>query len=259
MARRSALYFVAGVAAASVIGLTTDQILQNIYDSSNQALRTNVVAGGGSGGATPTPVATATPLTFGTSGVVAVFGSPELQSSAGSTCASGFATGLSASGVWTCATPVPPAPDATATPQPTATPVTPQYRAALYTGSASNNMGAGGINNFVALGTDTAPSTTETQKEAIFPIAFTATNLLCYVNVAPASGKNWVFTMRTGTCGASLSNSTLTCTITGNGSLQTCTDTHSVSISANQCVSMNGVGVSSPAVSTFSCSVEADY
>jgi hypothetical protein len=37
-----------GVLAASIIGLTTDQILQNVYDSTNTALRINVVIRGAS-------------------------------------------------------------------------------------------------------------------------------------------------------------------------------------------------------------------
>jgi hypothetical protein len=76
-------------------------------------------------GAPATPVAapTATPLVFGTPGVIPIYGSPELQPYAGSTCPTpGFATSLSAAGALGCATPIPATPASTATPAPTATP-----------------------------------------------------------------------------------------------------------------------------------------
>ena len=38
-----------GIFAASVLGLTGDEILRNVYDSNNTALRANIVAGGGTG------------------------------------------------------------------------------------------------------------------------------------------------------------------------------------------------------------------
>ena len=38
-----------GIFAASVLGLTGDEILRNVYDSTNTALRANIVAGGGGG------------------------------------------------------------------------------------------------------------------------------------------------------------------------------------------------------------------
>lgn len=43
------VYLLIGVLAASVLGITTDQILQNVYDSVNTALRANIVAGSAGG------------------------------------------------------------------------------------------------------------------------------------------------------------------------------------------------------------------
>lgn len=76
--------------------------------------------------ATPIPaVATATPLVFGTPGVVALFGSPELQPYVGFTPSTGFVTGLDKFGAPTLATPVPPTPVPTATPIPAVATPTP--------------------------------------------------------------------------------------------------------------------------------------
>lgn len=91
------LSLVLGFSLLAAFGITTDQIMQNVYDSTNTALRTNLVAGG-SGAATPTP------LVFGTPGVIPVFAATELGSYAGATCPTPqVATGISASGALTCA------------------------------------------------------------------------------------------------------------------------------------------------------------
>lgn len=44
------LSLVLGFSLLAAFGITTDQIMQNVYDSTNTALRTNLVAGGGGGG-----------------------------------------------------------------------------------------------------------------------------------------------------------------------------------------------------------------
>lgn len=49
MSRKSLAFLLVGVLSASVLGITTDQIIQNVYDSANTALRANIVAGGTGG------------------------------------------------------------------------------------------------------------------------------------------------------------------------------------------------------------------
>lgn len=97
-------WVIAGTVLALFLAFTTDQILNNVYDSSNTALRTKLVSGGG----TPVAVGTATPLNFGTPGVLAAFAATELGAYPGSACTPpALALSTSAAGVWTCATPVP--------------------------------------------------------------------------------------------------------------------------------------------------------
>lgn len=61
---------------------------------------------GGSGGNTPTPQPTATPLVFGTPGQIPVFANPELGTFAGSTCPTPqIAVAIDPSGALTCGTP----------------------------------------------------------------------------------------------------------------------------------------------------------
>lgn len=90
------VYLLIGVLAASALGITTDQILQNVYDSSNTALRTNIVAGGGGGGFI---------TGSGTSPDLAAFSSSTgITNYAGTgACGAGTAiTALSAAGAATC-------------------------------------------------------------------------------------------------------------------------------------------------------------
>ena len=97
-------WVLAGVVLALFLAFTTDQILNNVYDSSNTALRTKLVSGGG----TPVAVGTATPLAFGTPGVLVAFAATELGAYPGAACTPpALALSSSASGAWTCATPVP--------------------------------------------------------------------------------------------------------------------------------------------------------
>lgn len=68
------LSLVLGFSLLAAFGITTDQIMQNVYDSTNTALRTNLVAGGGSGSVGPGTVnniAKFTPstTTIGNSGI----------------------------------------------------------------------------------------------------------------------------------------------------------------------------------------------
>jgi len=110
-----------GILAASLLGLTTDQILQNVYDSTHTALRANIVTGGSSGTVTST----------GTAGHLAVLDSAtNITNYAGAACATpGLVKSIGVDGSVACNTPVPtativstPTPRATDTPAPTATP-----------------------------------------------------------------------------------------------------------------------------------------
>lgn len=95
MNRGKILSFCLGFVLLVAFGLTTDQILQNVYDSSNTALRTNLVAGGGGG--TITGSGTAPNLAAWSS-------SSALTNYAGATCPTPqVATGISAAGALTCA------------------------------------------------------------------------------------------------------------------------------------------------------------
>lgn len=87
--------FFLGLILLVAFGITTDQILQNVYDSSNTALRTNLVAGGSGGTVTGT----------GTAPDLAAWSSASaLTNYAGATCPTPqVATGISASGALTCA------------------------------------------------------------------------------------------------------------------------------------------------------------
>ena len=79
----------------SLLALTTDQIIQSVYDSANTALRANVVVGSSGGTVTGT----------GTSGSIAIWnGTTALTNYAGSSaCGAGsFVTALSAAGAATC-------------------------------------------------------------------------------------------------------------------------------------------------------------
>lgn len=60
-----ALSFLIGLTVMLLVGYTTDQIIQNVYDSTNTALRANVVAGGGGsvGPGTVNTIAKFTPST----------------------------------------------------------------------------------------------------------------------------------------------------------------------------------------------------
>lgn len=207
---------------------------------------------------------TATPLTFGTNGVIPVFGATEFGSYAGATCASGFVTVVSAAGAVTCATPVPATPQptptsvSTATPQPTVTPVSPSYRHTLSTASGATNLTTAGAANTGGFGFSSMGNT-ESIREMPIAIAVTAKNLYCYWAIAPASGKTWTATLRSGTCAGTMSDSTVTCTLTGNGSLQTCSDTtHSLAVSANQCATVNIVASGTPTATNAVCNYEID-
>lgn len=90
------LSLLVGVAAASVVGLTTDQILQNVYDSSNTALRANIVAGGGGGGGFISGTLTSPDLVVAT-------GTTTVGNYAGSNCSAGTGvSAISAAGTATC-------------------------------------------------------------------------------------------------------------------------------------------------------------
>lgn len=128
-----ARWFLAGTVLVILVGITTDQIMNNVYDSSNTALRAEIVSGGG------TPVA---PVTgSGTTGDLASWSSSSaLTNYAGAACTPpALALSSSAAGVWTCATPVPAA-TPTAGAGGGASPVTISLANASSTGTTVNKL-----------------------------------------------------------------------------------------------------------------------
>lgn len=255
-------WWLLGLFVASMLGITTEQIFQNVYDPVNVALRGNIVVGGG-GGATPVPQPTATPLAFGANGVVPVFAATEFGSYAGASCVSGFLTAIDGGGALTCATPVPAAPAATptlvptATPQPTATPRSPVYRSLVTSGTTSLVANGPQTTQFAPFGGSSDTGSNQPNYEVPVPIAATVKNLSCYLTTAPGVGNSWTIALWSGNCG-SASISALTCTISNTS--QTCTDnSHSVSIAANQCALLNISSASTPPSTRYLCSLEADY
>jgi hypothetical protein len=93
------------------------------------------------------------------------------------------------------------------------------------------------------------------------PFAGTIKNLRAYMQTAPAAGGNsLVFTVRTSTgCNDSWASSALTCTITGDGSTQTCTDTsNTVTLAAGDCLQMY-LDATGTVSNNDSWSIEYDY
>lgn len=150
---------------------------------------------------------------------------------------------------------VTPTPRATDTPIPTPTP----FSGKMWIGASSGitNMATSG-NNFIGAWRSNAAQTTETTIEIPVPGGGTARNLSCFVNVAPTGvSKLWTVTLRSGTCGGSLSDSSITCQIVNTA--KTCQDnSNTLSLSVDQCVSINIVGTSTPNAAIGNCSFEVD-
>ena len=80
-------------------------------------------------------------------------------------------------------------------------------------------------------GSDVSGASTDVQTRLD---AGTLKRLRCYVSVAPGGVETVQLIVQTGACGTALSNSTLTCTVTGTA--QTADDlTNTVSVTAGQC------------------------
>ncbi|MFH0814717.1 MAG: hypothetical protein V1902_01305 [Candidatus Falkowbacteria bacterium] len=93
------------------------------------------------------------------------------------------------------------------------------------------------------------------------PFNGTIKNLRTYMATAPAAGSNsLVFTAQQATgCNDSWSSTALTCTIAGDGSTVTCTDTaHSVSVTAGDCLRIL-LDVTGSVTGSDSWSIEYDY
>jgi hypothetical protein len=92
------------------------------------------------------------------------------------------------------------------------------------------------------------------------PIAGTIKNLKIYMVTAPSNGISCAFTLAKATlCTGSFATTALTCTIVGDGSTKTCTDTaNSVSISAGECLQLQ-YAASGGNCGTNSWSYEYDY
>lgn len=197
-------WFLAGTVAIILVGLTTDQIINNVYDSSNTALRATVINASG----TPVSFATSTPLAFGTPGVLAVFAATELGQYPGAACTPpALALSQSAAGAWTCATPVPAASGYT-----------------LLVGAASAPVSTGSANDFPIIGV-AAPNASTGASRVTGIAAGVLSNLICYIDTAPGVGKSYTFLLKDGA-----GTSTVTCAISG-GSATTCTDvTHTYTV-----------------------------
>ncbi len=88
------------------------------------------------------------------------------------------------------------------------------------------------------IGVSTCSATLTTLNGVVVPVNVTIKNLRAQISTAPANGHSCAFTIRKSTdCSAAYAATALTCTITGNGSLKTCSDTsNSVSITAGECL-----------------------
>ncbi len=81
-------------------------------------------------------------------------------------------------------------------------------------------------------------ATLTTKFGTTMPYDVTIRNLYGSVQTAPAAGSTCAFTVRqSSACTGAYANTALTCTITGNGSLRTCSDTtHTVTVPAGNCL-----------------------
>jgi hypothetical protein len=83
----------------------------------------------------------------------------------------------------------------------------------------------------------------ETIVQNVIPAAGTIKNYYAFVETAPTAGHSWTFTVRKN--GA---DTAVTCTIVGNGTLRTCSDTsHTAAFVAGDLISIRVSDVNNPA------------
>lgn len=103
--------------------------------------------------------------------------------------------------------------------------------------TGGTNMGLTGTNTVVYTAPGGLIDPTEANAAVPFP-AGTYGNLRVSATAAGVNSDTVVF-VRTGTCGSALSNSTVTCTVTGSASHSTCSDTsNTIAVTEGQCVSV---------------------
>lgn len=167
----------------------------------------------------PTPLPTATPLAFGTPGVIVAFAATELGSYPGSACTPpALALSSDASGVWTCATPVPGV-------VPTDTPLIDL----LYSGKL--NLGANASGTPLGLVTITANATPAAHDRVIKCAPPNATPVAYTMPAATGSGRviDMINTTGSGSCsmdraGGDAMNSTTTDILANQWNADTCYD-----------------------------------
>jgi hypothetical protein len=104
-------------------------------------------------------------------------------------------------------------------------------------------------------------SSSQTAFAVPVPFAGTLKNLNAYTATALGSNNSLVFTVRTSTgCNDSWSSSALTCTVTGNGSTKSCSDTsNTVTVASGDCIQMYLDATGTGVTGNDSWSVEYDY
>ncbi len=109
----------------------------------------------------------------------------------------------------------------------------------IWSGQSSASLTADAVCH--GLGYNVCSTTVTSLFGMLVPINVTIKNLRGQVATAPASGSSCKFTVRkSADCSAAYSATALTCTVVGNGSLKTCSDTtNSVSIVAGECLQIH--------------------
>lgn len=112
---------------------------------------------------------------------------------------------------------------------------TPAYRALMAGGSSASITASSVCNPY---GYSVCNGTLTTMLGAALPYNATIRNLYGTVQTAPAGGSTCTFTVRSSaSCTGAYTNTALTCSVVGNGTLRNCSDTsNSVSISAGDCL-----------------------
>lgn len=112
---------------------------------------------------------------------------------------------------------------------------TPGYRSTIGGGSSASITASSVCNPF---GYSVCNGTLTTMLGAALPYNATIRNLYGTVQTAPAGGSTCAFTVRSSaSCTGAYTNTTLTCSIVGNGTLRNCSDTsNTASISAGDCL-----------------------
>lgn len=236
--RNTGRWFLAGIVAVILLGLTTDQIMNNVYDSTNTALRSTIVNASG----TPVSFSTPTPLAFGTPGVLAAFAATELGAYPGSSCTPpALALSTSASGVWTCATPVPSG----------------GTQAGILIGTTLNTVSTSTVSFFSINGLTTS-STSNSGFAVRSAAGVKYSNLDCAATTAaPGGSASYAIALRLAN-----TDSALTCTMTG--AAASCTDgTHTITTSddtfTNGQLVYTSTPASSPTATALSCSMKVSY